>query len=183
MKEYHYHLAVNHKDAFHLKNKNNIEYATFEPTMVYKCKQCDKTFQWPSALKKHAETHKQDGSLKNYTYEDNRNFSEIKEINPRISDQLLETADILIIDPNNHQDSIIKMAQHESHKEDRVSEQQDCKALNSNLEFDSIGCEEILPRNVAEENVEVIKSMSITEIDFKLNDFSKMISDSNSAEF
>ena len=34
------------------------QFEDFEPTMVYKCKKCDKTFPHSSYLKKHATTHK-----------------------------------------------------------------------------------------------------------------------------
>ena len=88
IKEFHFHCAVNHKENI-IKNGNNKpktetnndqtdtttttsnnstskpsnngeEVLTdFEPTMIYKCRHCDKTFKWLSVLKKHADTHKE----------------------------------------------------------------------------------------------------------------------------
>ena len=57
LKEYHFHQALNHKEKIE-KVGLGQQFEDFEPTMVYKCKKCDKTFPHSSYLKKHATTHK-----------------------------------------------------------------------------------------------------------------------------
>lgn len=47
-------------------SNNGAEVLTdFEPTMIYKCRHCDKTFKWLSVLKKHADTHREKLNNKN----------------------------------------------------------------------------------------------------------------------
>jgi len=57
MKELHFHQALNHKEKLK-DNSLKVQFEDFEPTMVYKCKKCDKTFPHPHSLRKHSETHK-----------------------------------------------------------------------------------------------------------------------------
>lgn len=46
---------VYHSEKIEQNSKELL--SNFEPTMFYKCKKCDKSFQWMSLLKRHSESH------------------------------------------------------------------------------------------------------------------------------